>query len=312
MSRGIAGVIRSREQGRNRGIQLDWANGPIGILAVPAGNHGVVSGDALDCVSASCSRRIVFQAILKYLLVQEIAPERECLTLPEKTFAFCVKRRTRSRGRTQSGKDAGKALDYGKLGRFLSRVTKRWGIWPKLASAGKHPGFPGARKRFDRVCSLPIAQTVRDASAEHCVGSIGLRPGDYQSRHFLTQLKTCLHIAWILHTVQKPSRSRCRGLIGERLWVGGKQVRKYGGCRARSNGRLAWIRGTIGVGNCSAETLYKIAWPRAVIGIFGIPGRHHCVVDRNIDESEHTLATRCVAIEFRNLCDRDLVPLVGR
>src|SRR5712691_7314317 len=103
MSRGIAGVIRSREQGLNRGIQLDWANGPIGILAVPAGNHGVVSGDALDCVSASCPGRIVLQAILKYLFVQEIAQERNCPTLPEKTFALCVKWRTLNRCRTRRG-----------------------------------------------------------------------------------------------------------------------------------------------------------------------------------------------------------------
>src|SRR6266852_4060124 len=203
MSRGITGVIRSREQGLIRGIQLDGANRPIGILAVPAVGHSVVSGDALDGVSASCSRRIVFQAILKYLLVQKIAPERERLTLPKKTFAFCVKWRTYGRRRTRSGKDAGKALDFGKFGRFLGRVTRRRGTWPELASAGEHPCSPGACKSFDRVCSFPIARTVRDASAENCVGSIGLRPGDYQSCNCSTQVKTCLHVAWILDASQK-------------------------------------------------------------------------------------------------------------
>src|SRR5712692_7467592 len=102
MSRGITGVIRSREQGLSRGIQLPWANGPISILAVPAGNHGVVPGDALDCVCASCSGRIVFQTILKYLLVQKIAPERDCLTLPEKTSALSIKWRTLDRCRAHS------------------------------------------------------------------------------------------------------------------------------------------------------------------------------------------------------------------
>src|SRR5260370_38936106 len=242
MSRGITGVIRSREQGLSCGIQLHWANGTMGIVAIPAGKHGVVPGDALDCVCARCSGRIVFQAILKYLLVQKIAPEGDCLTLPEKTFAFCVKRRTRNRGRTRSGKDAGKALDYGKLGRFLSRVASRRRTWPELASAGEHPGFPGARKRFDRVCSLPIARTVRDASTENCVGSIGLRPGDYQSCNCSTQVKTCLHVASILDASQKSCRSGARGLICECLCVGGKQGGKASGCPARPNGGRAWTR----------------------------------------------------------------------
>src|SRR5260370_23928977 len=161
-------MIRRGEQGFRRGIQLDRTDGPVGIFAVPTGHHRIVSGDALNRVSASRARGVILHPVLEDFLVQEIGPKRYCSTLPEEASTF------RNKGGTRSRQQARKAFDLGEFCRFLCGITCwRW-TWPEFASTGKHPGLPRSCERFGWICALPIAWAVWDGSTENCAGSIGL------------------------------------------------------------------------------------------------------------------------------------------
>src|SRR5713101_8086347 len=102
-------MTRRREQGLCRGIQLDRPDGPIGIFAVPAGHHRIVSRNALNRVSASRPWGIILHPVLEDLLIQEVGPKRYCSPLPEETFALRIK------GSTSGREDPREAIDLGKF-----------------------------------------------------------------------------------------------------------------------------------------------------------------------------------------------------
>src|SRR6266851_10115207 len=112
-------MIRRGEQGFRSGIQLERPDSPVSVLAVPAGHHRIVSGNALNRVSTRCTRWVILHPVLEDFLVQEIGPKRYCSPLPEEPFAF------RNKGGTRSRQYARKALDLGEFGRLLRGIA-RW------------------------------------------------------------------------------------------------------------------------------------------------------------------------------------------
>src|SRR5216684_1597267 len=98
-------MIRRGEQGLRRGIQLERPDSPVSVLAVPAGHHRIVPGNALNRVCASRAWGIILHPVLEDFLIQEIGPKRYCSTLPEEAFAL------RDKGNARSGQYTREALD---------------------------------------------------------------------------------------------------------------------------------------------------------------------------------------------------------
>ena len=61
----IARMVRRGEQGLEGGIQLEWPHGPVGVLGVPAGDVGIVEGDARDGIGAGGARRVGVEPIFE-------------------------------------------------------------------------------------------------------------------------------------------------------------------------------------------------------------------------------------------------------
>src|SRR5262249_38427885 len=61
----IARMVRCWEQWFHLWVELEGANGPVGIFAVPAGDTGIKRGDVLERVGARRQRRIAIEPVLK-------------------------------------------------------------------------------------------------------------------------------------------------------------------------------------------------------------------------------------------------------
>src|SRR5713226_5651655 len=191
-------MVRRREQGFRRGIQLERPDSPVGVLAVPAGHHRIVPGNALNRVSASRAWSIILHPVLEDFLIQEIGPKRYCSPLPEEAFAF------RNKGGARSRQCPGKALDLGEFGHFLRGIARWRRTWPEFASIGKHPGLPRSCERFGWICALPIAWAVGDGSIENRARSVRLRTSYNKGCDGVAQIEACLEVSGELYARQQP------------------------------------------------------------------------------------------------------------
>src|SRR6266849_10878377 len=216
MGGGVTGMIRRGEQGFRSGIQLERPDSPVSVLAVPAGHHRIVPGNALNRVSASRAWSIILHPVLEDFLIQEIGPKRYCSPLPEEAFAF------RNKGGARSRQYPGEALGFRELGRFLCGIACRRRARPEFASTGKHPGLPRSCERFGWIYALPIAWAVWDGSIKNRAGSIGLGSSYNESCHRVAQIHACLDVSWVLYARQQPRPASCVSLGEDRLGVGWK------------------------------------------------------------------------------------------
>src|SRR5216684_7591310 len=190
-------MVRRREQGFRRGIQLERPDSPVGIFAVPAGHHRIVPRNALNCVSASCARWVILHPVLEDFLIQKIGPKRYCSTLPEEASAFGNKGGARSR------QYAREALDLAEFRRFLGGITRWRRTWPEFTSTRKHPGLPRSCERFGWIYALPIARAVWNGSTENRAGSIGLGSSYNEGCDGVAQIEACLDVSGVLYARQQ-------------------------------------------------------------------------------------------------------------
>src|SRR5262245_24895114 len=109
MGRWIARVIWRRKKRVDCWIEHEWAYGPVGVLRIPAGDHGVVAGDAEERVGSSRPRRIGVEPVFEQLLTEDVMPDFDGVSLP-------VESRPRSVEACGGSRDGAREVsDFGQL-----------------------------------------------------------------------------------------------------------------------------------------------------------------------------------------------------
>src|SRR5262245_43435006 len=130
----IAWMVRCWEQWFHLCVELEGANGPVCIFAIPAGDSAIKRGDVLERVGARRQRRITVEPVLKDEAADLPAPivvsaQAASGILPEIGGSVRF-------GRALEG------LQLSKLGGFLGRIVRNGRRRPELARRGQHPGLP--------------------------------------------------------------------------------------------------------------------------------------------------------------------------
>src|SRR5262245_42168398 len=196
----IAWMVRCRKQWLHLRVELEGANGPVGIFAVPAGDAGIKRGDVLEGVGACRQRRIIVEPVL----------EDEAADLPAPILVS-----TRAAGgilpeiggRIRFGR-ALEGLELSKLGAFLGRIVRKRSRRPELARGREHPGLPRRHLRQDRVGPVPFARPGWDAAGPLGVGAVSLAALDHARGDAASELEAGADVTGILHT-REHARSAC-------------------------------------------------------------------------------------------------------
>src|SRR5215475_15756169 len=108
----IARVIWRRKKRVDGWIEHERAYGPVGVLRIPPGDHGVVAGDAEERVGASRPRRIGVEPVFEQLLTEDVMPDFDGVSLPEESRPRGVEARAGSRDGTREVLDLGQIFGH--------------------------------------------------------------------------------------------------------------------------------------------------------------------------------------------------------